>query len=81
MAPRDGPGLRGQLWVAGQGDAPPGGAGPGPGAALRPAPALVATRAPARNIGVGDLLLAAHHAHAIPGTGQPCGSVAWGWKY
>ena len=62
MAPRDGPGLRGQLWVAGQGDAPPGGAVPGPGAALGPAPALVTARAPARHVGVGDLLLAAHRA-------------------
>ena len=74
MAPRDGPGLRDQLWVAGQGDAAPGGAGPGPGAALRPAPALVAARAPARHVGVGDLLLAAHCAQVAPGTGQPRGS-------
>ena len=74
MAPRDGPGLRGQLWVAGQGDAAPGGAVPGPGAALRPAPALVAARAPARHVGVGDLLLSAHRTQVTPGTGQPCGS-------
>ena len=76
MPPRVGPGLHGQLGVPRQGDASPGGAVPGPGAALRPAPALVAALAPARHVGVGDLLLAAHHAQAISGTWQPCGSGA-----
>ena len=76
VATRVGPGLRGQLGVAGQGDAPPGGAVPGPGAALRPAPALVAALAPARHVGMGDLLPASHHAQIIAGTGQPCGSEA-----
>ena len=74
VAPRVSPGLRGQLWVAGEGDAAPGGAVPGPGAALGPAPAQVAARAPARHVGVRDLLLAAHRAQVTPGTGQPRGS-------